>query len=211
MERVGALIGIHGDGYYGVGRTRRDPLPTFAGAPPRAAVRPSDNAFVDVPVDLDDVALLEGGALSAPKPPLPHDEEVAVAVWRGGALGAILSIWHDPDDEEEPFAQDITVFELVNGVWTWRSTGGSDWPVDYGERLAYNTPVFTGTGASLPSPDGRSLICLSSGIAPPRVERVRVEQDGLEAEADVEPVTGAFLVALPDWPNPLTKVSSVFP
>ena len=83
--------------------------------------------------------------------------------------------------------------------------------MDYGERLAYKTPVFTGTGASLPSPDGLGLICLSSGIAPPGVERVWVEHEGLEAEADVEPVTGAFLVALPVWPNPFTKVSSVFP
>ena len=188
----------------------RPPL-TFAGAPPQAALRSGDNASVDIPVDLDDVALLEGGALSAPEPPLPLNEVVAVAVWRGGALGAILSIWHDPDDEEEPFAQDITVFELMDGIWTWRSAGGSDWPVDYGERLAYETPVFTGTGASLPSPDGRGLICLSSGIAPPGCERVRVEHEGLETEADVEPVTGAFLVALPAWPNPLTKVRCVSP
>ena len=81
----------------------------------------------------------------------------------------------------------------------------------YGERRAYKSPVFTGTGAGLPSPDGRGVICLSSCIAPPGCERVRVEHEGLEAEADVEPVTGAFLLALPAWPNPLTKVSSVSP
>lgn len=51
-----------------------------------------------------------------------------MAVWRDGAVGAILSIWHDPEDDEEPFAQDVTVFELVDGAWTWRSRGGSIGP-----------------------------------------------------------------------------------
>jgi hypothetical protein len=41
-----------------------------------------------------------------------------VAVWRDGPVGAIMSIWHDPDDEEQPFYQSITLFERLDGVWT---------------------------------------------------------------------------------------------
>ena len=164
---------------------------------------------VDVSVDAEAVALLEGADLTVPQPPLPPDEEVAVAVWRDGPVGAILSIWHDPDDEEEPFAQDITVFELVDGMWTWRSKGGSDWPVEYGDRPALENPVFTGTGSGAPSPDGSASIWLASGVAPPGVQRVRVQLQGSETEADVEPVTGAFLVALPDWPPDSSAISGV--
>jgi len=78
---------------------------------------------VDVPVDPADAALLEGAELVVPEPPLPLDEEVPVVVWRDGSVGAILSIWHDPDDDEEPFAQDITIFELVEGAWVLAEHG----------------------------------------------------------------------------------------
>lgn len=155
---------------------------------------------MEVPVDAAEVALLEGGELSAPPPPLPPDEEVPVAVWRDGPLGAILSIWHDPEDDEEPFAQEITVYEFVDGVWRWSSSGGSDWPFAYGERPPLERPTLTGTGSTT-APDDASPHVLASGIAPPGVHRIRVELEGFETEADVEPVTGTFLVRLPEWPR----------
>ena len=106
---------------------------------PSSAI-PGDTARVNGSVAAEDVALLEGADLIVPQPPLSPEQEVSVAVWRDGGIGAILSIWHDPDDDEEPFAQDITVFTLVEGSWTWWSTGGSDWPVAYGERPPLERP-----------------------------------------------------------------------
>jgi hypothetical protein len=166
---------------------------------------------VEVPVDAADAAILDGAKLTVPQPPLPPDEEVPVAVWRDGPVGAILSIWHDPGDDEDPFAQDITVFEFVDGAWRWRSKGGSNWPVDYGERPGIDRPMFTGTGSGAPSPDGSSSVWLVSGIAPPGVGRVQVQLPGFQTEADVEPVTSAFLVALPEWPPDSSAISAVPP
>jgi hypothetical protein len=164
---------------------------------------------VDAPVGFAYAALLEGATLTAPQPPLPPDEEVAVAVWRGDGLGAILSIWHDPYDSEEPFAQDISTFELIDGVWTWQSKGGSDWPVAYGDRPGFGRPMLTGTACGpLPLAEGPS-VWLASGIAPVGVERIRVLREEFETEADVEPITGAFLVVLPDVPHYSFEISAV--
>jgi hypothetical protein len=164
---------------------------------------------VDAPVGFDYVALLGGLTPTAPEPPVPPDEEVAVAVWRGDGLGAVLSIWHDPEDDEEPYAQDITIFEIVDGRWTWRSKGGSDWPVEYGERPAFDRPMLTGTGSGPLYLSGGSAVWLASGIAPPGVERIRVLRGGFATEAEVEPVTGAFLVGLPEVPHWSFEISAV--
>ena len=59
-------------------------------------------------------------------------------------------------------------------------------------------PWLVGTGAG-PLPYGGAYIWLASGMTPPGVERVRVELPGFETEVEFEPVTGAFLVAIPDW------------
>jgi hypothetical protein len=157
-----------------------------------------DTPWVDVLVDAGELALLEGAKPSVPHRPLAPDEEVAVAVWRDGPVGAIMSIWHDPEDEEQPLYRFITLFERLEGVWTRKDTGGDDWPFQYGERPVFERPWLVGTGAG-PLPYGGAYIWLASGMAPPGVERVRVELPGFETEVEVEPVTGAFLVAMPDW------------
>ena len=141
---------------------------------------------------------MEGAEPAVPQAPLPPNEEIAVFVWRAGRVAAILSISNEPDDDEETYSQDINVFELDEGVWWWRNSGGTDWPTEYGVRPSMSTPALTGLGVGAPSPDGIGSVWLISGIAPPDVERVRVEGREQVAETDVEPVTGAFLVAMPE-------------
>jgi hypothetical protein len=145
----------------------------------------------------DAAAVLDRGL-----PPLPAvlqpGEEVPVAVWRRGRVGAVLSIYHDPDDEEEPFSHDIEVLlhDESSGAWKWHSTGGSDWPELYGIRPVTGHAALTGFATGAPAPDEDGSIWIVSGIAPVGVERVRVVQ-GISGEvADVERLTGAFLVSV---------------
>ncbi len=151
------------------------------------------------------VALLEGRALAAPPPPLQADEEVPVVVWREGDVAAVLWISRDPEDDEEPYSQDIEVFTRSRGRWQWHSKGGSDWPADYGRRPGVGRPALTGSAQGAPGPAGRGSVWLASGIAPAGVEHVRVTAGQVVIEADVEPVTGAFLVAVAA-PSPLADV-----
>lgn len=151
---------------------------------------------MEAPVDAEEAALLEGAELSVPQRPLLPDEDVAVAIWRDGSVGAIMSIWNDPEDEWQPLYHAVSLFEQLDGLWTRRGTGGAYWPFLYGERPP--SPVFIGTGAG-PLRHGGAYLWLASGIASPGVARVLVELPGFEREVQVEPVTGAFLVAIPDW------------
>jgi hypothetical protein len=147
-----------------------------------------------MPVEADVVALLEGAEPSVQEPPLAPDDEVAVKVWRQGPVAAVLYIWHDPDDDEEPFAQDIEVFERVDGRWQSFFRGGSDWPVAFGARPLLERPALTGYASGTPAHTGYHWI--ASGIAPPNVHRVKVTVDDHPYIVDVEPITGAFLVGL---------------
>lgn len=154
--------------------------------------------WVDESVDAEEVRLLEGVEPNVPRRPLAPDEDVAVAVWRDEPVGAIMSIWNDPEDEQQPLHQFVTIFERLDAGWTRRGTGSDAWPFEYGERPPNPRPILIGTGAG-PLRHGRLFIWLASGIAPPGVTRVRVELPRFETEVQVEPVTGAFLVAIPDW------------
>jgi hypothetical protein len=145
--------------------------------------------------DPEVMALLEGAMPIVPRPPLAPDDDVAVAVWREGPFCAVLFIWHDPDDEEEPYSQDIEVFEKVHGQWLTHGRGGSDWPVAFGERAPIGRPGLTGYCSGLPVESGYAWI--ASGIAPSGVDRVRVTMGDGDVVVDVEPITGAFLVAVP--------------
>jgi hypothetical protein len=151
---------------------------------------------VDDPVDAEEVALLEGAKPSVPRRPLAPGEDVALAVWRDGFVGAIMSIWHERENEQQDSYLSIALFERVDAGWTRRGAGNHHWIFEYGERPSY--PALIGTGAG-PLRRGRAYIWLAGGIAPPAVSRVRVELPGFRTEVQVEPVTGAFLVAIPDW------------
>jgi hypothetical protein len=151
---------------------------------------------VDASVDAEEVALLDGAEPCLPQRPLAPEEDVAVAVWRDGPVGAIMSIWNDPEDEWQPLYHAVSLFERLDGVWTRRGTGGAYWPFEYGERPP--SPVFIGARAG-PLRHGGAYIWLASGIAPTGAVRVRVELPGFATEVQVEPVTGAFLVAIPNW------------
>jgi hypothetical protein len=61
--------------------------------------------------------------------------------------------------------------------------------------------MLTGTGLGPLSADEGPSLWLVSGIAPPGVRRVRIQVEEFQTDADVEPVTGAFLVGLPEWPE----------
>lgn len=71
------------------------------------------------------MALLEGAAPIVPATLAPGDE-APVAVWRRGSAAAILSISRDPDDEDEPFSQDIERFVKVDDAWVSSGCGDSD-------------------------------------------------------------------------------------
>lgn len=120
-----------------------------------------------------------------------------VVAWREGDVAAVLWISHDPEDDEEPYSQDIEVFIRSCGKWEWHSKGGSDWPVNYGERPRLGPPALTGFAQGAPSPGGEVPFWLASGIAPGGVEHVRLTAGHVVVETAVEPVTGAFLVAVP--------------
>lgn len=116
--------------------------------------------------DWDAATVLDHGL-----PPLPAvlvaDDEVPVASWQRGAVGAVLSIIFDPNDPEEPFSQDVEIrVRDKDGVWKWHSTSGSDWPFPYGKRPAGGLPVLSRFTAGAPSPDNEDGIWIASGIAP---------------------------------------------
>jgi hypothetical protein len=147
--------------------------------------------------------ILEHGLPAAPRPPLRDGDEVPVAVWRGADLAAVLSVGldgaHASEEDDSRFSQYIEV--LLRTSSGWESTGsapGSDWPVPYGDRFPCELPRFTGLAAGVGQP-GESQLWLRSGIAPVGVARVRaVVAGGQRVEVDAEPVSGAFLVAVPD-------------
>jgi hypothetical protein len=137
--------------------------------------------------------------LIAPTGPsvLPEGWEVPVAVCRKGDYIALLSIFHDADNSEEPFQQGIEIFERVGERWSSTSIGGSDWPVAYGDRGGVALPLLTGFASGTPLSDG-GMLWFSSGIAPPGSRKVRVTVDGVVVDAAVHDVSGGFLVAVDD-------------
>lgn len=153
------------------------------------------------PAGPDVLRLLEGATPEVPPPPLAPDDEVAVTVWRRGTVAAVLFIWHDPDDDEEPYSQDVEIFEKIDGEWRSLGRGGSDWPVAFGERPPLGRPALTGYSSGTPDPNG-DYLWIASGIAPPGVQRVRLQVEGFDDVVDVEPITGAFLVAVPTPEGP---------
>jgi hypothetical protein len=139
-----------------------------------------------------------GTVLDHGLPPFPGElspgDEVPVALWRRGRIGAVLSIIYDPEDDHgEPYSQDIEIrFRESDGSWKWLSTGGSDWPHGIGERPSGNPLVSFAAGASSPV-DGEQFL-IGSGSAPEAVHRVRLASGRDDGVSDVEPVTGAFLL-----------------
>jgi len=81
--------------------------------------------------------------------------------------------------------------------------------MEYGKRPALERPALTGFAAGVPSSAGSTSIWLNSGIAPPGVRQVRIRVGDFQMETDVEPVTGAFLVALPNYLPDQDAVSAV--
>ena len=117
---------------------------------------------------------------------------MSVARWSEGDLGAILSVTYDEDDPEEPFSQLIDTYECIEGRWVERGSSGSDWPVSvWGDRPggARLTNFFAGFGGSW---------WMTSGIAHVGAEHVLIVIGGTEQIVPIEPVTGAFLVRVPD-------------
>lgn len=150
-------------------------------------------------------ALLD--AVTDPNPPsmLTSMEPEAVARWVRGNVAALMLVTHDPDDEDEPFSVDVAVYDRTDEAWSWRSEGGSDWPVAYGTRPPGSRPMLTGFAMGLSETE-----MLWTGLAPSGVERVRVTlQDGSVVEANVEAVSGAFLLALPYPPPPDDALTGV--
>lgn len=154
-----------------------------------ARVAPSDVIYADD----EQARLLDGASVPRPPPSLAAQDEVVVAVWREGHVGALMLVHFDPADEEDPYSVDVETYVRTEGRWRWAGTGGSDWPTTYGVRPEAGRPALTGF-ATGPVVGDRWLW---TGLAPVGVDRVRLRRpDGTVAEADVEPFTGAFLVAL---------------
>ncbi len=143
--------------------------------------------------DWDVETVLDHGLPAFPGTINPGDD-VPVALWRSGRIGAVLSIIYDPDDDHgEPYSQDIEIrFRESDGSWTWLSTAGSDWPYEIGERPSGNPLVCFAAGASSPV-DGEHFL-IASGSAPLGVQKVRLATGRGDEVSDVEPVTGAFLL-----------------
>jgi len=143
-----------------------------------------------------------GTVLDRGLPPLPDvlraGDDVPVALWRQGPIGAVLSIIYDPgDDHGEPYAQDIEIrFRERDGSWSHLSTAGSDWPFSFGDRPSGNPAVWFAAGASNPV-DGVHFL-IASGSAPPGVQKVRLALGDDGEASDVEPLTGAFLLRVAD-------------
>ena len=137
--------------------------------------------------------MLDHGLLPFPGELGPGDD-VPVALWRRGRIGAVLSIIYDLDDDHgEPYSQDIEIrFRESDGSWKWLSTAGSDWPYGIGERPSGNPVVCFAAGASSPVDGDHFLIAI--GSAPPGVEKVRLVTFHEDEVSFVEPVTGAFLL-----------------
>src|SRR5947209_6633046 len=112
--------------------------------------------------------IIDRGLPRVPGPVLPAFNEVPVAVWRRGILGAVLFIYFDPDDLAEPYSQDIEVLQQGDcRSWVTLSRGGSDWPVPFGHRPSTDVPLLT--GFSMGSDEG----WIASGIAPHGLARVQ--------------------------------------
>jgi hypothetical protein len=150
------------------------------------------------PTDEAIAAALDGTTPVDPPEFLEPGEEAIVSVWRDGSLGAVMSIFHEPEDDEEPFSVDISVYLHGAKGWEWWSTGGSDWPMPYGERRTAGHPELTGFAATLPKGDPRWLW---TGCAPSGCERVRVTVGSESTLTTVDSRTGAFIAALP-YPAP---------
>ncbi len=64
---------------------------------------------------------------------------------------------------------------------------------------------MTGFAHGAPAPQGNGAIWLATGVAPFGVERVQVTLGARAVESEVEPITGAFVVALAagsdEWPS----------
>jgi hypothetical protein len=119
--------------------------------------------------------VLEHGLPPLPGPRMPPFNEAPVGVWQSGYLGAVLFVYHDPDDRSMPYSQDIEILAR-SGLAGWRtgwrvaSRGGSDWPVPFGDRPLDGPPVLTGfaLGAKVRTSAG---VWIASGIAPVGVTR----------------------------------------
>lgn len=139
-----------------------------------------------------------GTVLDQGPPPVPGalspGDDVPVAVWRRGPIGAVLSIIYDPEDDHgEPYSQDIEIrFRESDGSWSHLQTSGSDWPFPFGDRPSGNPVVGFAAGASSPV-DGEHFL-IASGSAPPGVQKVRLALRNDDEASNVEPVTGAFLL-----------------
>src|SRR4051794_36190250 len=106
-----------------------------------------------VEVQRELAALLDGIPFVVPSPPLHPGDQVPVIVWRRGPAAAVLFISHDhaeaeDDDDEveddEPFSVWIETYQRINDVWICDMSGGSGWPVPYGERPKLARPSLTG-------------------------------------------------------------------
>ena len=144
-------------------------------------------------VDWDAGEVLEHGVPPVPAA-LPPGNEVPVARWLSGDVGAVLSLFHDPNDEVEPYTQDIEILRRgPDGVWMPGTKGGSDWPVKAWGRPTIPRPELSGfaSGTALV---GGGYLWVASGIAPVGVDQVCVVDGAYDEIVEVEPVTGAFLV-----------------
>ena len=153
--------------------------------------------------DDDEERLLDGEVPPAPPAVLGPDGVATVGVWREGDLGALMSISRDPEAEEEPYSVDVDTFERTKDGWRWMAGGGSDWPTDYGTRPSAGHPALTGIAHGIP--DGRMLW---TGLAPANIHRVCIEVEGATLTVDIEPFTGAFLVALRYPPPESTAIGA---
>jgi hypothetical protein len=150
-------------------------------------------------------ALARGNEAIEPPQLLAPDEEAVVAYWRQGTVAALLSIWRDPDDPDEPFQQEIELYEEIDGGWVDLGGGGKEWPVLYGDRPT-GQPYETGLSAGSPT-SGGDYVWISSGIAPRSVRVVEVGgPEGLDA-VEADSVTGAFLFRRRD-PHDLPSLRS---
>ena len=147
----------------------------------------------------ENLVVLRDGIPPCPSVLAPHDE-VPVAIWRDGDRAHVLWLYNEPDawdpEDDIRFGQDLDAFRLVDGVWKDYGGGGSSWPWEYGERPDSGGPQFSGFSLGPVPADGDDPRFVMTGIAPRRARRVGVRVGGYEAEAEVEPVTGAFVIGV---------------
>jgi hypothetical protein len=147
-------------------------------------------------------AMLKSAHVDPPHALVEDEDEAPVFVWRRDPFAAVMRITYFAEDDEDPYWVDVDVYELVDGAWGYVGSGGSDWPMRYGERPPGQQPSLTGFAMAINSDaDGHEY--LWTGIAPVSVPRVRVLTDGFESMVEVEPISGAFLVVGPMEPPTL--------